>query len=152
MRIDDIAKIVEQDGFVLLPSVYPSGRVEAILGPLEESLSRHATGVLGREGTVYAARNVLAIWPSARDIWRQAPLPEVLSHIMGPAFGLVRALYFDKPPGRSWALPWHKDLTIAVKDNVINDRRFSHPTTKAGVPHLKAPRGACDHVDTAHPP
>jgi ectoine hydroxylase-related dioxygenase (phytanoyl-CoA dioxygenase family) len=48
-------------------------------------------------------------------------------------------LYFDKPPGRSWALPWHKDLTIAVQDNTRPSTHFGKPTRKAGVPHVEAP-------------
>ena len=36
------------------------------------------------------------------------------------------------------ALPWHEDLTIAVKDHSFIAPEFSHPTTKAGVPHLEA--------------
>ena len=69
-----------------------------------------------------------------------------------PAFGIVestpqmltevRALFFDKPPDRSWNLPWHKDTSIAVKDLSIQSSSFSRPTTKAGVPHLIA----CDEV------
>jgi ectoine hydroxylase-related dioxygenase (phytanoyl-CoA dioxygenase family) len=51
---------------------------------------------------------------------------------------LVRALFFDKPLEETWSLPWHKDLTIAVRDNRLQSRHFSHPTTKAGVPHVEA--------------
>lgn len=57
---------------------------------------------------------------------------------LGTQAGLVRVLYFDKPPDRSWSLPWHKDLTIAVKDNQLPAGPFSHPTTKAGVAHVEA--------------
>ena len=44
-------------------------------------------------------------------------LASALQTALGPGLGLVRVLYFDKPPGQSWALPWHKDLTIAVRAN-----------------------------------
>src|SRR5262249_11408360 len=63
--------------------------------------------------------------------------------------GLVRVLYFDKPPGQSWALPWHKDLTIAVRDNALPSERFGKPTRKAGVPHVEAPESVLAGMVTA---
>ena len=75
-------------------------------------------------------------------VWRDEPLLSFLRKHLGEDFGLVRALFFDKPPDRTWNLPWHKDTSIAVKDNSIKSTSFSRPTTKAGVPHLIA----CDEV------
>jgi Phytanoyl-CoA dioxygenase (PhyH) len=149
MTIEDATKALDQDGFCVLEAVFSPRQVEAILRPLEKSLTCDGVGVLGREGTAYAARNVLELWPVVRDVWRQPPLPELLGEILGPRFGLVRVLFFDKPPGRSWALPWHKDLTIAVKDNAVPVNGFSHPTTKAGVPHLEAPVEVLESMLTA---
>jgi ectoine hydroxylase-related dioxygenase (phytanoyl-CoA dioxygenase family) len=51
---------------------------------------------------------------------------------------VVRVLFFDKPPGHSWALPWHKDYNIAVREHRGGDV-FTKPTKKAGVPHVIAP-------------
>jgi ectoine hydroxylase-related dioxygenase (phytanoyl-CoA dioxygenase family) len=100
------------------------------------------------DGTVYAARNVLDLWPAATAVWRAAPLPIVLASALGPHFGLVRGLFFDKPPARSWALPWHKDKTIAVKDNRVPSRHFTKPTMKAGVPHVEAPPAVLERMLT----
>jgi ectoine hydroxylase-related dioxygenase (phytanoyl-CoA dioxygenase family) len=82
---------------------------------------------------------VLELYPAARDVWRVEPLPQLLSEVLAPTFGLVRGLYFDKPPDRSWALPWHKDLTIAVRSHDRPSDLFTKPTRKAGVPHVEAP-------------
>ncbi len=51
----------------------------------------------------------------------------------------MRALFFDKPPQNSWALPWRKDVTIAVRENRLPSPHFSKPTLRAGVPHVEAP-------------
>jgi ectoine hydroxylase-related dioxygenase (phytanoyl-CoA dioxygenase family) len=64
----------------------------------------------------------------------------LLTEVLGPQAGLVRTHYFDKPPAQTWCLPWHKDLTIAVRDNRRPSSEFRNPTTKAGVPHVEAPR------------
>lgn len=58
--------------------------------------------------------------------------------VLGERAGLVRALFFDKPPDRAWSLPWHRDRTIAVKDNRIPSNDFSKPTVKAGIRHVEA--------------
>jgi ectoine hydroxylase-related dioxygenase (phytanoyl-CoA dioxygenase family) len=62
---------------------------------------------------------------------------------------VVRVLFFDKPPQQTWALPWHKDLTIAVRDNGLPSTHFARPTRKAGVPHVEAPRAVLDAMLTA---
>jgi ectoine hydroxylase-related dioxygenase (phytanoyl-CoA dioxygenase family) len=58
----------------------------------------------------------------------------------------VRTLFFDKPPDRTWALPWHKDLTVAVRDNRLPSRAFGKPTLKAGVPHAEAPQQVLEQM------
>ncbi len=75
-----------------------------------------------------------------KTIWRRPPLLELLRGVLGPEVGLVRVLFFDKPPERTWALPWHKDLTIAVKPHSSESTVFSKPTLKAGLPHVEASR------------
>ncbi len=121
-----------------------------MLGGLERAFADQPDGVAIRSGAgaVYAARNVLALWPEAADVWREPPLPELLGSLLGSGFGLVRSLFFDKPPERNWALPWHRDLTIAVRDNRLPSRAFSKPTLKAGVPHVEAPRELLERMVT----
>ncbi len=74
--------------------------------------------------------------------------PELLTATLGRDFGLVRVLFFDKPPGSSWALPWHKDLTVAVRDNSLPSDQFTRPTRKAGVPHAEAPQDLLEQMLT----
>jgi hypothetical protein len=132
---------IEREGFTVIRRVFAQQEVEAILRELGTALQprQEATAIRSDAGTVYAARNLLTLWPPVADVWRRPPLPEILAAVLGNQFGLVRVLYFDKPPERTWALPWHKDLTIAVCNNRLPSNQFSHPTTKVGVPHVEAP-------------
>ena len=133
---------LERDGYIVLPQVFPEASIAAMLRDLEEAFAAHAgreASIRGEEGTIYAARNLLTLCPGAVDAWRVPPLIAALTAVLGPAFGLVRILFFDKPPQQSWALPWHKDLTIAVRDNRLPSKHFTKPTRKAGVPHVEAP-------------
>jgi hypothetical protein len=130
---------IQRDGFFLLPNVFQAERVDGMLTLLARVLeTTHA--VRSEKGSVYAARNVMHLWPEVTHIARRPPLPEMLTSVLGVDYGLVRVLYFDKPPDQTWALPWHKDLTIAVKDNRLASTHFRHPTRKAGIPHVEASR------------
>jgi ectoine hydroxylase-related dioxygenase (phytanoyl-CoA dioxygenase family) len=142
---------LERDGFTILRRVYSPDMVQRVLRELAGALDQTPDAesrIASDDGTVYAARNVLDLWPAATALWRAAPLPIVLASALGPHFGLVRGLFFDKPPARSWALPWHKDKTIAVKDNRVPSRHFTKPTMKAGVPHVEAPPAVLERMLT----
>jgi hypothetical protein len=143
---------VEERGCAVLPGVFSPAEADDMLRGLSAALDSAAAAVSAlrsQEGGVYGARNVLALWPPATNVWRRPPLPAALAAVLGPGFGLVRALYFDKPPGQTWALPWHKDLTVAVRDNRRPSRHFTKPTTKAGVPHAEAPLELLEAMLTA---
>ncbi|HWY88435.1 MAG TPA: hypothetical protein VNX28_17115 [Gemmataceae bacterium] len=117
---------LETDGFAVLPGVYSLDQVAAILDQLQAAISADEAGssLRARSGIIYAARNIMVLWPRIKEIWKQPPLVDILTMVLGPEVGLVRVLYFDKPPGQSWALPWYKDTTIAVRDNRIPSSYF----------------------------
>ncbi|NBO90976.1 MAG: phytanoyl-CoA dioxygenase [Planctomycetia bacterium] len=130
---------LDTDGYALAPGLYSASECAELIASLEKSLNAADPAIRGGDGAIYAARNLLSLWTQARTFWRIAPVRAFLTAHLGPSCGLVRVLYFDKPPGNSWALPWHKDLTVAVRDNALTSTRFSKPTTKSGVPHVEAP-------------
>jgi hypothetical protein len=119
---------------------------------VDEGLSHAEMGPLrtGREQATqtYGSRNVLSLLPRIVELAKTPAVFELCNAVLGEKLGIVRALYFDKPPGASWSLPWHQDLTIAIKrhhDAIVPTNSewkdwFSKPTTKAGVCHMEAPR------------
>jgi ectoine hydroxylase-related dioxygenase (phytanoyl-CoA dioxygenase family) len=131
---------LERDGFAWIRGAYSHSETEAMLRELQAALAADASSVLaGSRGPAYGARNLLRMWPNAIEwLSRCAPLASILREALGPNAGVVRGLYFDKPPGHSWALPWHRDYTIAVKQHRTVPG-FAKPTVKAGVPHVEAP-------------
>ena len=132
---------IETDGYALIEKVVSQELATALATRLTTSLQTdHEQGApLASRGTVYAARNPLEMIDDVASLWRETSLGPLLRAVLGDNFGLVRGLFFDKPPGRSWWLPWHKDLTIAVQNNRLPSERFKSPTNKAGVPHVIAP-------------
>lgn len=122
----------------LPPAAWPHGL------PDKRKSARSAVGLEG-----CTARNVAQIWPEVVSVWRRPPSVPLVTHLLGPRFGLVRVLFFDKPPEQSWSLPWHQDRTIAVRDNSLHSRLFTKPTTKAGVAHVEAPQALLETMLTA---
>jgi hypothetical protein len=131
---------LSRDGFVIAPAAFAPSEVDAIVADLDRRLHADTdSAIRNPTGTLTAARNVLALWPGVADLARRPPLHAMLVEALGPYAGLVRVLFFDKPPDQTWALPWHKDLTVAVREHRPAGTRFGKPTFKAGVPHAEAP-------------
>lgn len=137
----------DQTGFTTLENVFSVDEAAAIIADIEQGLTHSPNAARSSRGAVYAARNVLEFWPPAKTIWRKPLLTSFLSEVLGDTFGLVRGLYFDKPPERTWSLPWHQDLTVAVKEHVPA-AGFFKPTTKEGVRHYEAPTELLERMAT----
>src|SRR5262249_25011894 len=50
----------------------------------------------------------------------------------------VRAIYFDKSSETNWLVPWHQDLTLALRAKV-EVPGFGPSSTKDGIPHVQPP-------------
>jgi hypothetical protein len=139
--VSDWFDALDRDGYALLPAVFGADAVAAMTAACVQMLEAGAgdPAVLkGKGGPAYGARNLIRLWPGVAELARAPALAVPLLRTLGKKGGVVRALFFDKPPGHSWALPWHKDFTIAVKAHG-KPGRFEKPTVKAGVPHVEAP-------------
>jgi ectoine hydroxylase-related dioxygenase (phytanoyl-CoA dioxygenase family) len=133
---------IERSGFALLQGVFDLPTVDAIAAQVDSALCggfEQAASIRTHSGAVYAARNVLELLPAAAGIWQEPVLLELVRRVLGADAGLVRVLYFDKPPERTWTLPWHKDLTIAVRPLEGAAAALYRVNRKGGVPHVEAP-------------
>lgn len=136
----DLGTSLDQ-GFYLLPQAVDMPLVLKIRSLCEQAFTDSFDDVraCSSRGHVYAARNLISRIPLVRTFWQSGVLIDYHREELGEEFGLVRVLFFDKPPDRSWALPWHKDTTIAVQDNSLPSTVFFRPTVKVGVPYVVAP-------------
>lgn len=66
------------------------------------------------------------------------PIGAVAAEFLGRDCRPVRALLFDKTPAANWALGWHQDRTICVKDRK-EAAGFGPWTVKAGMLHVAPP-------------
>lgn len=139
------------DGFTLLPGVFDTTEVRDLIAACGDALAQHVGDpaiLCDAAGAVGGARDLFRLWPGAAALARAPVLLDALLADLGPGAGVVRGLFFDKPPGAGWALPWHKDYTVAVRAHGTLGR-FRKPTTKAGVPHLEAPTDLLARMLTA---
>jgi hypothetical protein len=137
--VTDLQREIEQRGFAVLPRVFSRERVARFVTELDTTRLQRDGSVLKSRGRVYGIRNLVDVWPAALSVAREPGLTSAIGSVLPRTFGLVRSIFFDKPPGRTWSLPWHRDLTVAVLDAKGAAGEFRRPTVKAGVPHLEAP-------------
>jgi ectoine hydroxylase-related dioxygenase (phytanoyl-CoA dioxygenase family) len=102
-----------------------------------ESLIQDLT-VLDLTASRAGVRNILELVPSIRELAQSQQIRALVAPILGDTVRLVRGIFFDKQPGVNWKVPWHQDLTIAVKQRL--DLPDYHPwSVKEGIPHVRPP-------------
>jgi len=135
--LSPIAKL-QKDGFYTIKGALSDLQCDNLLEQIQIASQSNPDSIRSSRGTVYAARNLIDSLDNLITLVQSTGLGEHLKQAIGERCGLVRVLYFDKPSERSWSLPFHKDLTIAVQDNSLATEAFSKPTRKSGVDHVEA--------------
>ena len=117
---------LEQGGAQLFPQALNEAtctRLEAALGALPNSMP----GVRIKEGA----------W--LKPLLETAgPIGAVAAAVLGGRARPVRAILFDKTAEQNWALGWHQDRTIVVKDR-IDVEGFGPWTIKSGLIQVEPP-------------
>ena len=128
--------VLERLGFAIAPDVVDAETVSQLIRVVD-AIPREAKA-LERGGRIYAMRNILSLLPETRRIAESKTLTDLVRGVLGPRAFVVRGLLFDKTPEANWGVPWHQDLTIAVKAR--RDAPGYGPwTVKEGVPHVQPP-------------
>ena len=135
----------DRDGYAIVPNVVAGAEIERLsqaLGKLQASST-----ALERDGQIYAVRNLLQQVPEIREFARSEPLLRLAREVLGDGAFVVRGLLFDKTPEANWLVPWHQDLTIAVKARIEADG-YGPWTRKGDVPHVQPPVAVLERMVT----
>ncbi|MEO1524830.1 MAG: phytanoyl-CoA dioxygenase family protein [Planctomycetota bacterium] len=128
-----------RDGFQILRHVFEPLKCEHIATDLEAILRRNGTGAIHtRSQNLVGGRNLQAHWSGWLDLVNVDSVRQLMTDHLGERFGLVRILFFDKPPGQTWHLALHRDGAIAVAAHHDPPAPYCRPNHKAGVPHVQA--------------
>lgn len=122
------------DGFAVVSEVLSTAQVEN----LREVVARIESDAVSKRETVFAIRNLLDA-PEIRDLARSKPIRALVEPVLGPNCFAVRGIFFDKVAGANWKVPYHQDLSIAVKEKIAVEG-FGPWSTKAGAVHVQPPR------------
>jgi len=124
---------INRDGAELFPRLLDSVDLAALDGLLPDAV-RPGTRLYGNSG--------LAQW------LQDGSVGSIARKLLGSAARPVRAILFDKTPKANWALGWHQDRTIAVRQQMDVDG-FAHWTTKDGARHVEPPLDLLERMITA---
>ncbi len=106
----------------MLPGILDAEECLALLAGLGDAEGAGRRGVLAAPAVAVLARSTKVL-DLVRPHLPAEPLP-------------VRAIYFDKSPESNWLVPWHQDLTLAVRER-RDCPGFGPWSVKEGIPHVQ---------------
>ena len=121
-----------QEGFAIVQNPFD----EKTLSHTRASLDFNANelGSIRKGGR----RDVVDGLPHLRELSEHVEVLRIMSDLLGEEAFLVRATLFDKTAEANWKVPWHQDVTIAVKER-HDTTGYSPWSTKSGVVHVQPP-------------
>lgn len=130
------AEQVKRDGYALVRGVVDAGS----LGDIGDAADGLGAGeaVSRRAGRAFAARDLLNAAPVARSLAEDPVLMSLVEDVLGAGAKIVRGVYFDKHRDANWKVPWHQDLTVAVRER-LEAEGFGPWSVKAGIHHVQPP-------------
>jgi ectoine hydroxylase-related dioxygenase (phytanoyl-CoA dioxygenase family) len=120
---------IQNNGFAIVEDVLNLSLVERLGAALVS-----VANLQQRRGGV---RNLLDI-PEMRDLASSEAVMKFVEPVLGSAAFPVRGILFDKQEGANWKVPWHQDVTIAVKNRAEVDG-YGPWSIKQEVVHVQPP-------------
>lgn len=106
---------LERDGYTLVPRILDAKEVERLRDVVSGISDRHA---VSRRGSAYGIRHLFDLSPDIRALASSVAVRALAEPVLGRGCFAVRATYFDKSPAANWALVWHQDRVIAVRERI----------------------------------
>ena len=132
----DLASLrLDRDGAELWAGALDARPVEALraIAPAPDD---------GRPGSRLTGNNGLA-----EHLSPQSAIGRIAAAALGPLARPVRAVMFDKTPAANWAVAWHQDRTIAVRER-LDIGGFGPWSRKGGAVHVAPPVSVLERMVT----
>lgn len=127
-------KSIQTDGFDIVPLAIGAEKRRELLAELGATSGAGRRGILGLPAIANFA-NAPETLALIRPHLPAEPIP-------------VRAIYFDKSAEANWLVPWHQDLTLALRER-IEVPGFGPWSAKDGIPHVQPPVALLEQMLTA---
>lgn len=131
------------DGCERLHQVVDEGKILALRREAE-SLKMDTKETSRRVG---GGRQVLERCPLLAEMAWGGILHDVACRFLGDRARPVRGLYFDKTPEANWRVPWHQDITLAVRER-REIEGFGPWSVKDGIVHVQPPEVILENMVT----
>ncbi|MBX3118848.1 MAG: phytanoyl-CoA dioxygenase family protein [Fimbriimonadaceae bacterium] len=119
---------------------------EGVLSPDEvQTLTAWTESFLGHRSPA-GVRNLLDE-EAVRALVRHPSIRKLATTLLGEGAFAVRAILFDKNPEKNWVVPYHQDVSIAVK-NRAEAEGFKTFSVKDGVLHVRPPAWVLESMAT----
>ena len=126
----------EENGFLIVRNTLDEETVSVLINALS---NLKALKLISRKDErVYGVRDLLNLSSTIREFSQSRTVREIAENFLGKDAKVVRAIYFDKTPDANWKVPWHQDLTIAVREK-LGVEGFTAWTQKVGIYHVQPP-------------
>jgi ectoine hydroxylase-related dioxygenase (phytanoyl-CoA dioxygenase family) len=135
----DMARMAEfhRQGFVVIENMVSSSDLKKILAAFN---ARGGSIGAGMRRPHVEIDEIAALVGSTK-------VRNLIQSILGKGTRVVRSILFDKTAEKNWGVPWHQDLTVAVKER-REVAGFVGWSVKDGVNHVQAPREVLEQMLT----
>lgn len=127
---------IKENGFGVIENVLDAETVSFLANELSKINDPNA--VSKRNEAIYGIRNLLNLSKEIRKFSESEIVRNISQKFLGKNAKVVRAIHFNKTHEANWKVPWHQDLTIAVKEK-RETQGFSAWTMKANIQHVQPP-------------
>ncbi len=120
---------IDRDGFIILDRFLNLDLIDRLTQDITAlNLTPERAGI----------RNILELLPSVQQLSESQKLRSLVEPILGNTARVVRGIFFDKQPTANWKVPWHQDVTIAVK-NRLDLPDYQPWSLKGRIHHVQPP-------------
>lgn len=130
-------RFIESLGCAILPRVFTSDQLDQLLPIVDDVLTNSQSRAGARVNTSI---------PMVQAILSNRSLKDAIGSLGD--YRPVRVIVFDKTSDHNWAVPWHRDTTIAVRTRHEVDG-FGPWSVKEGIDHVQPPPSVLSGMITA---
>lgn len=112
-KIENNKTQIDIDGFTIIEDVFSDDQIKVILQVISD-IANTNNPAFRKTNELFAIRNFLKEVPQIIPFVFTRRLKDIIQQLFGLNYFIVKSIYFDKPAGSNWFVPYHQDLTISV--------------------------------------